>query len=140
MTKRCGHLEEAYRFSDGELSGSAAAELVAHAAQCKDCSAALSASRRVKDYYGLFAGLGAPSRLYARVNSRLRDLADDDWLLWLRAMVPAGALAVAALGCWLVLDEYDSFRLSDLLLGHDNEAVEVLGPHEDPVAVLKLEP
>jgi len=73
------------------------------------------------------------------VNSRLRELAEDDWRLWLRAMVPASALALAALGCWLMIDQDDIFQISDLLLGHDNEAVEVLGPHEDPVAVLKLE-
>lgn len=135
----CKHLEEAYKYADGELSGAAAASFIAHAAQCADCSAALDVSRRTKNYYGLFSSLEVPSRLGARVGARLREMAEDDWSLWLRAMVPAGALAFAALGCWLMIDREDLFQISDLLLGHDNEVAEVLGPHEDPVAVLKLE-
>ena len=135
----CEHLEEAYRFADGELSAAAQASFIAHAARCPECAAALAVSRRTKNYYGLFAGLDAPSRLGAKVGARLREMAEDDWGIWLRAMLPTGALAFAALCCWLMIDQEDLFQISDLLLGHDNEAVEVLGPHEDPVAVLKLE-
>lgn len=136
----CSELEKAYMFGDGELPPEGAAAAIAHAASCPDCAAAMETHGRVKTYFSLLRKAARPVGLEASVKYALRAAAEEDiGMLW-RAMVPAGALAFATLGCWLLLDSWtDQQPLSDMIVDRGSAIYEVIGGPDDLLRQLKLE-
>ena len=140
--ENCSEIEKAYRFADGELPPEEAAGVIAHAAACPDCSAAIQAHGRVKNYFSLMRQSARPEGLEAAVITALRASAEaeEDMGIWWRAMAPAGALAFAALGCWLFMDSRaESQPLSDMIVDHGSAIYEVVVGPDDLLRQLKLE-
>lgn len=136
----CKEIGKAYMLADGELPPEEAATVIAHSAVCPDCAAALKTHGRVRNYFSQMRRACYPHGLSAAVVSAVRAAAEDEIVILWRAMVPAGALAFAALGCWLMVDSWtDTQPLSDMIVERGSAISEILGANDDPLRQLKLE-
>ena len=135
-THENGELLSAYL--DNALSLDETAAFESHLSSCPSCRSELESLGRAKSLLRRAPRRAAPPALIAAIEERL---VRPSWLSILkrlipetRVMVPAGALAVAALVLWLRSASQPPIPIEPLLAAHSRYTAEALVPASELVA------